>query len=50
MSEPLGIGRGGAGKAGRKADRAEWRMVREVFVAETDAEARRLSVGSQWAG
>ena len=35
----------GAEKAGRKADRAEWRMVREVFVAETDAEAAKLSVG-----
>jgi alkanesulfonate monooxygenase SsuD/methylene tetrahydromethanopterin reductase-like flavin-dependent oxidoreductase (luciferase family) len=35
----------GAEKAGRKANRAEWRMVREVFVADTDAEATRLSVG-----
>ena len=35
----------GAEKGGRKADRAEWRMVREVFVAETDAEAAKLSVG-----
>jgi len=35
----------GARKAGRTADRSQWRMVREVFVAETDAEAMRLSVG-----
>ena len=35
----------GAAKTGRKPDRAEWRMVREVFVADTDAEAKRLSVG-----
>lgn len=36
----------GAAKAGRKADRGEWRLVREVFVADTDEEAWRLSVGS----
>ena len=36
----------GAAKTGRKADRNEWRMVREVFVADTDEEAWRLSVGS----
>jgi alkanesulfonate monooxygenase SsuD/methylene tetrahydromethanopterin reductase-like flavin-dependent oxidoreductase (luciferase family) len=35
----------GAAKAGRKADRNEWRLVREIFVADTDAEAERLSVG-----
>ena len=35
----------GAKKAGRRADRAQWRMVREIFVAETDEEAWRLSVG-----
>jgi len=35
----------GARKAGRAASRKEWRMVREVFVAETDEEAWRLSVG-----
>ena len=35
----------GAAKTGRKPDRAQWRMVREVFVADTDAEAMRLSVG-----
>ncbi len=36
----------GARKSGRSPKRSEWRMVREVFVAETDAEAMRLSVGS----
>jgi alkanesulfonate monooxygenase SsuD/methylene tetrahydromethanopterin reductase-like flavin-dependent oxidoreductase (luciferase family) len=35
----------GARRAGRDAHRGSWRMVREVFVAETDAEAWRLSVG-----
>ena len=35
----------GARKAGRRPSRNEWRMVREVFVAETDEEAWRLSVG-----
>jgi alkanesulfonate monooxygenase SsuD/methylene tetrahydromethanopterin reductase-like flavin-dependent oxidoreductase (luciferase family) len=35
----------GAAKTGRTPNRAEWRMVREVFVADTDAEAMRLSVG-----
>ena len=35
----------GAAKTGRTPDRAQWRMVREVFVADTDAEAMRLSVG-----
>src|SRR5581483_1776725 len=35
----------GARRAGRTPSRAEWRMVREVFVAETDDEAWRLSVG-----
>jgi len=35
----------GARKAGRVPSRREWRMVREVFVADTDAEAMRLSVG-----
>ena len=35
----------GAAKTGRKPDWAQWRMVREVFVADTDAEAIRLSVG-----
>jgi alkanesulfonate monooxygenase SsuD/methylene tetrahydromethanopterin reductase-like flavin-dependent oxidoreductase (luciferase family) len=36
----------GAARTGRTPDRAQWRLVREVFVADTDAEAMRLSVGS----
>ena len=36
----------GAAKTGRKPKRSDWRMVREVFVADTDEEAMRLSVGS----
>jgi alkanesulfonate monooxygenase SsuD/methylene tetrahydromethanopterin reductase-like flavin-dependent oxidoreductase (luciferase family) len=35
----------GARRAGKTASRRDWRMVREVFVAETDAEAMRLSAG-----
>jgi alkanesulfonate monooxygenase SsuD/methylene tetrahydromethanopterin reductase-like flavin-dependent oxidoreductase (luciferase family) len=35
----------GAAKTGRKPSRRDWRMVREVFVADTDEEAWRLSVG-----
>jgi alkanesulfonate monooxygenase SsuD/methylene tetrahydromethanopterin reductase-like flavin-dependent oxidoreductase (luciferase family) len=35
----------GAARTGRIPDRANWRHVREVFVAETDAEAWRRSVG-----
>ncbi len=35
----------GAARAGRATSRADWRMVREVFVAETDEEAWKLSVG-----
>jgi alkanesulfonate monooxygenase SsuD/methylene tetrahydromethanopterin reductase-like flavin-dependent oxidoreductase (luciferase family) len=35
----------GAKRTGRKPHRRDWRMVREVFVADTDAEAMRLSVG-----
>jgi len=35
----------GARVSGRTPWRGDWRLVREVFVAETDAEARRLSVG-----
>jgi alkanesulfonate monooxygenase SsuD/methylene tetrahydromethanopterin reductase-like flavin-dependent oxidoreductase (luciferase family) len=35
----------GAAKTGRKPNRQDWRMVREVFVADTDEEAWRLSVG-----
>jgi alkanesulfonate monooxygenase SsuD/methylene tetrahydromethanopterin reductase-like flavin-dependent oxidoreductase (luciferase family) len=35
----------GAERGGRKASRRDWRMVREVFVADSDAEAWRHSVG-----
>jgi alkanesulfonate monooxygenase SsuD/methylene tetrahydromethanopterin reductase-like flavin-dependent oxidoreductase (luciferase family) len=35
----------GARRAGRTANRADWRIVREIFVADTDEEAWRLSVG-----
>ena len=35
----------GACRSGRSADRGQWRTGREVFVAETDAEAWKLSVG-----
>jgi alkanesulfonate monooxygenase SsuD/methylene tetrahydromethanopterin reductase-like flavin-dependent oxidoreductase (luciferase family) len=35
----------GARRAGRKASRRDWRIVREVFVADSDEEAWRLSVG-----
>jgi alkanesulfonate monooxygenase SsuD/methylene tetrahydromethanopterin reductase-like flavin-dependent oxidoreductase (luciferase family) len=35
----------GAAKTGRKPNRKDWRMVREVFVADTDEEAWKLSVG-----
>jgi alkanesulfonate monooxygenase SsuD/methylene tetrahydromethanopterin reductase-like flavin-dependent oxidoreductase (luciferase family) len=31
----------GAARAGRTADRKDWRVVKEVFVADTDAEARK---------
>lgn len=34
----------GARRAGREVSRADWRMVREVFVAPTDEEAWELSV------
>ena len=34
----------GAAAAGRTPRRSDWRMVREVLVADTDAEARRLAV------
>jgi len=36
----------GAAKSGRTPDRNQWRLVREIFVADTDEEAMRLSVGS----
>jgi alkanesulfonate monooxygenase SsuD/methylene tetrahydromethanopterin reductase-like flavin-dependent oxidoreductase (luciferase family) len=35
----------GAAKTGRKPSRRDWRLMREVFVAETDERAWRLSVG-----
>jgi len=35
----------GARRSGRTPHRSDWRVVREVFVADTDAEARRWSVG-----
>ncbi len=35
----------GAAEAGRVPDRAEWRIIRDVYVAPTDAEARALAVG-----
>ena len=34
----------GARKSGRTPDRGEWRMVREIFVAETDEKAWDLAV------
>jgi alkanesulfonate monooxygenase SsuD/methylene tetrahydromethanopterin reductase-like flavin-dependent oxidoreductase (luciferase family) len=34
----------GAKAAGRTADRKDWRIVRNILVADTDAEARRLAV------
>jgi alkanesulfonate monooxygenase SsuD/methylene tetrahydromethanopterin reductase-like flavin-dependent oxidoreductase (luciferase family) len=35
----------GAARTGRTPNRADWRIVREVFVADSDEEAWRLSVG-----
>ncbi len=35
----------GAARTGRKPNRADWRLVREVFVADTDEEAWKLSAG-----
>jgi alkanesulfonate monooxygenase SsuD/methylene tetrahydromethanopterin reductase-like flavin-dependent oxidoreductase (luciferase family) len=35
----------GARRSGRQPSRREWRIVREIFVADTDDEAWRLSVG-----
>lgn len=37
-----------AAAAGRDADRAQWRVYREFFVAETDEEAMRWSVGDMF--
>ncbi len=34
----------GAATTGRTPDRAEWRIIRDVYVAPTDAEARRLAI------
>jgi alkanesulfonate monooxygenase SsuD/methylene tetrahydromethanopterin reductase-like flavin-dependent oxidoreductase (luciferase family) len=36
----------GAAKAGREVHRSDWRMVREIFVADTDEEAWEQSVNS----
>jgi alkanesulfonate monooxygenase SsuD/methylene tetrahydromethanopterin reductase-like flavin-dependent oxidoreductase (luciferase family) len=35
----------GAARAGRTPDRDEWRVIRDVYVAPTDAEARELAMG-----
>ena len=35
----------GAAKTGRKPNRRDWRLVREVFIADTDEEAWKLSTG-----
>jgi alkanesulfonate monooxygenase SsuD/methylene tetrahydromethanopterin reductase-like flavin-dependent oxidoreductase (luciferase family) len=35
----------GAQAAGRTPDRGRWRMLRDIFVADTDAEARRAVLG-----
>jgi len=44
----------GARRAGRRADRATWRISRDVYVAETTAEARRAALsgplGRDWTG
>ena len=37
----------GAARSGKTVSRADWRMVREVFVADTDEEAWELSVNGQ---
>jgi len=37
----------GARRTGRTPDRRDWRLVREIFVADTDEAAWRLSVGAQ---
>ena len=39
----------GARRTGRNPSRRDWRIVREVFVAETDAEARRHALGGMLA-
>jgi alkanesulfonate monooxygenase SsuD/methylene tetrahydromethanopterin reductase-like flavin-dependent oxidoreductase (luciferase family) len=40
----------GAASAGRGCDRQDWRDIRDVFVAETDAEAKEWVRSSHWAG
>jgi alkanesulfonate monooxygenase SsuD/methylene tetrahydromethanopterin reductase-like flavin-dependent oxidoreductase (luciferase family) len=35
----------GAARTGLTPDRGEWRVIRDVFVAPTDAEARALAIG-----
>jgi alkanesulfonate monooxygenase SsuD/methylene tetrahydromethanopterin reductase-like flavin-dependent oxidoreductase (luciferase family) len=35
----------GAARSGRTPDRNEWRIIRDVYVAPTDAEARALAIG-----
>jgi len=35
----------GAARVGRTPDRNEWRIIRDVYVAPTDAEARELAIG-----
>jgi alkanesulfonate monooxygenase SsuD/methylene tetrahydromethanopterin reductase-like flavin-dependent oxidoreductase (luciferase family) len=35
----------GAARSGRTPKRSDWRLVREIFIADTDAEAMRLSAG-----
>ena len=39
----------GAKKAGRMPSRKEWRLVRDVYVADTDEEARAAAVGGMTA-
>jgi alkanesulfonate monooxygenase SsuD/methylene tetrahydromethanopterin reductase-like flavin-dependent oxidoreductase (luciferase family) len=35
----------GAARSGRTPDRGEWRIIRDIYVAPTDAEARDLAMG-----
>jgi alkanesulfonate monooxygenase SsuD/methylene tetrahydromethanopterin reductase-like flavin-dependent oxidoreductase (luciferase family) len=35
----------GAARSGRVPDREDWRIIRDVYVAPTDAEARELAIG-----
>ena len=43
--QPLGLGRGRRGQDRTQAEPQDWRLVREVFVADTDEEAWKLSTG-----